>query len=337
MKALIICWLILLLSSSTNFAQIAGSGDGTITRLSDRELQDRVSRHPRCPTTGNAYWYQLFGIDSRGRYNERMALREYRESPEYGNITDPQYFNRLRARPRTREYYLYRSIGGDFIAHQIININGVDINVYNANSEIADLIRTILSPIFSWHLEAVFGPGERQNKIVVVNYTGSSDITARALNGGAKYHGSARDDFSRYCSDCSGRRIEITIGAFMERSDLGRTGRRAEYTLLHEFGHALQLGRNWLIPNCVSSISTRDSRCLTETTEQRCGHDSGTPYPHIYALSYHGGTCTYREQTAYAYMYYWMNPARLTPEDRVSSNDLFRQQAEARGLTFTPR
>ncbi len=229
--------------------------------------------------------------------------------------------------------YFYRYTNGisPRQEHSVINVHGVDINVYHATSEELSHIRDILSLIeFPWHLRAFAD----QYKIVLVNYTDGSSPDIRRYSGGGTISCARRthrcDESAEGGAGANGRRIEITRNTFHTSID-GRL--RAYYTLLHEFGHAMQSTQPRLLPRCVSTSDRPPQGCSGAVPDRG---SCGSGYPHDYGGSSHN-SCSFQEQTAYAYVYYWLNISRLTAEDRSRYNDFFRRQAESRGIPFTPR
>jgi hypothetical protein len=138
----------------------------------------------------------------------------------------------------------------------------------------------------------VDGFAARYTGIVCVDWTGSNWRDATHPNPTTLLSGGANMDQPRNRGGITeaGRRIELTHSALYELRP-PPFHRRGTFTLWHELGHvAFRLG-------------------LTPRTVQR-----------TYGQSIHTGA---EEQPAYAFMWYFLDPSRLTANDRAAFNRLF--------------
>jgi hypothetical protein len=134
--------------------------------------------------------------------------------------------------------------------------------------------------------------------IVCVDWTGSDWLDDTRPNASTLLAGGANIDRTivRDGITESGRRIELTHSSMVELRG-GRYERRGVFTLWHELGHAAY--RNRLTPRTV------------ERTD--------------YGTSIHVGV---DEQPAYAFMWYFLNPAQLTTADRAAFDAIVGRFAE---------
>lgn len=138
---------------------------------------------------------------------------------------------------------------------------------------------------------------ERYNGIVCVDWTGSGWRDATHPNPGALLNGGANmtREITRDGVVESGTRIELTHTSLVELRP-SPYGRRGVFTLWHELGHAAYRAR------------------FTPRTVER-----------HYGDSIHTGG---EEQPAYAFMWYFLNPGRLSQADRDAFDDIFQPHGE---------
>lgn len=142
--------------------------------------------------------------------------------------------------------------------------------------------------------------------IVCVNWSGHDWDNATHPNPNTLLTGGANMDRARTRDGIteSGLRIEITHSAMYEVCPPPH-GRRGVLTLWHELGHvAYRFG-------------------FTPRTVERSD----------YGESMHSGP---EEQPAYAFMWYYLNPSRLTTNDRAAFDRLLGGSTSARGTTGIP-
>jgi hypothetical protein len=176
------------------------------------------------------------------------------------------------------------------------------ISIRNHTVEELSLIRSILTRLPQALLDRF---AEQYAGIVCVDWTGSNWRDATHPNMTTLLSGGANMDQPRTRGGITetGRRIELTHSAMYEVRP-SPYGRRGVFTFWHELGHVAY--RNHLTPPSVERT---------------------------YGESIHVGA---EEQPAYAFMWYYLNPSRLTANDRQAFDRLLGGGATAPRPTLMP-